>query len=313
MKTRHFIYFNLLVLVLLVFSGISFANPLDLDTKVDKDTITIGDRIKYEVILEYDDGIEIEPLVVAANLGAFEIKDYSIEEPKKTKSGRWTSKTTYIITTFTTGEYVIPPIKIKYKDLDGNENEISSDQIKINVKSVEKLPGEGDDIRPLKETVDIRGGFNIWAIIILILLLAIGVVIFFYFKRKKNIQKTPSEPPRPAEEIAMEELKALLDMKLIEKGMVKEYYIRLSDIMRKYIEGRYKIFAMEETTWELYQEMRVKRIERKHVDKIRDFLEDCDLVKFAKYIPTKKEIGEVYGKAQEIIKLNSKSQIPNTK
>ncbi len=104
MKTRHFIYFNLLVLVLLVFSGISFANPLDLDTKVDKDTITIGDRIKYEVILEYDDGIEIEPLVVAANLGAFEIKDYSIEEPKKTKSGRWTSKTTYIITTFTTGE-----------------------------------------------------------------------------------------------------------------------------------------------------------------------------------------------------------------
>ncbi len=139
----------------------------------------------------------------------------------------------------------------------------------------------------------------------MILLLAIGVVIFFYFKRKKNIQKTPSEPPRPAEEIAREELKALLDMKLIEKGMVKEYYVRLSDIMRKYIEGRYKIFAMEETTWELYQEMRVKRIERKHVDKIRDFLEDCDLVKFAKYIPTPKEISEIYKHAQDIIEMTT--------
>jgi len=297
----------LIVLVLLFSSAVAFAEEVVLETKVDKATITIGDRIKYEVILEYDDGIEVEPISTAGNLGAFEIKDYHIEGPEKAKSGRWLSKTSYTITTFTTGEFTIPAIEIKYKDLSGNQNEISSEEIKITVEGVERLPGEGDDIRPLKAPVDIKEGFIFW-LIILILLFAAGFGTFFYFRRKRHVQKMPAPPPRPPEEIAMEELRALLEMRLIEKGMVKEYYIRLSDIMRKFIEGRYMILAMEETTWELYQEMRTKRIERKHADKIRDFLEDCDLVKFAKYIPTQKEIDEIYKQAEEIVQMTTSKE-----
>jgi hypothetical protein len=49
----------------------------------------------------------------------------------------------------------------------------------------------------------------------------------------------------------------------------------------------------------------LKKIERVHVDKIRDFLEDCDLVKFAKYIPTQKEIEEAYSKAKEIVEVTT--------
>ena len=167
-----------------------------------------------------------------------------------------------------------------------------------------------NDIRPLKLPVEIKGIFPIIPFIILVLLLGVAIAAFIYFRKQRCTKEEPVALLRPPEEIAMEELRMLLEAKLIEKGMIKEYYIRISDIVRKYIEGKYKIFALDKTTWELYQEMRLKKLQRAHVDKIRDFLEDCDLVKFAKYIPTHKEIELAYTSAKEIIKETSLSCKP---
>ena len=161
-----------------------------------------------------------------------------------------------------------------------------------------------DDIRPLKSPIEISE-ISLWPFIILALLIICGVLAFIYFKRKRHVEKESLLPPRPPEQIAMEELRFLLDMKLIEKGLVKEHYIRLSDIVRKYIEGRFRISVLDRTTWELYQEMRIKKIKREWTDRIRDFLEDCDLVKFAKYIPSEKEIDEAYNQAKEIVEITT--------
>jgi len=156
-----------------------------------------------------------------------------------------------------------------------------------------------NDIRPLKDVVEISGRFPVFLVIVLILA-ALVIAAFIYFKKKK-VEEKPALSPRPAEEIARNALSALKESKLIEKGLIKEYYIRLSDIIRTYIENRYRIFAMDRTTWELFQEMKSKRIERLRLEKINDFLEDCDMVKFAKYTPDQKEIEEIYKKAEEII------------
>jgi len=165
-----------------------------------------------------------------------------------------------------------------------------------------------NDIRPLKGPVDIKEGIAFWPLIALFLLLVLGILIFLYFKRRKDTSQINTTPSKSPYEIAIEELNVLLDMKLIEKGLVKEYYIRLSDIMRKFVEARFKIFALDRTTWELYREMRLKKIERKRVDRIRDFLEDCDLVKFAKYIPSRKEIETSHSKAKDIIDICAESK-----
>jgi hypothetical protein len=161
-----------------------------------------------------------------------------------------------------------------------------------------------NDIRPLKGPLEISAGFPIWLFIVLILA-ALIIALSVYFKKKKGIKTKPDMHPRLPEEIARDGLKALLEMRLAEKGLIKEYYIRLSDIIRGYIEDRYRIFAMDRTTWELYYEMKSNKIERSHIDKINDFLEDCDMVKFAKYRPTEKEIGDIYEKAEEIIDITT--------
>ncbi len=164
-----------------------------------------------------------------------------------------------------------------------------------------------NDIRPLKDVVEISGRFPALLVIVLILA-ALVIAAFIYFKKRKEIEEKPALPQRPAEEIARDALKALLEMELIEKGLIKEYYIRLSDIIRTYIENRYRIFAMDRTTGELFQEMKSKKIERLHIDKINDFLEDCDMVKFAKYTPGQKEMEGAYVKAEEIVEITTPKQ-----
>jgi hypothetical protein len=291
-------------IILLLLCEPLFAEPVNLEVKVDRDKITIGDKIKYEVIVEYDNGVEIEPYATGKNLGEFEIKDYKIEVPQKIKSGRLISRAIYTIATFTTGEFTIPGLKIKYKDLDKQEKEISSNEIKIKVESVKPSPNDKDDIRPLAGPAEIKGVLPAWVFVVFILLI-VSIAVFAYLKKKKEKEEKPALPPAPAEEIARGALNALKEANLIEKGLIKEYYIRLSDIIRAYIENRYRIFAMDRTTWELFQEMRSKRIERLHVDKINYFFEDCDMVKFAKYTPVRKEIEEAYKKAEEMIEITT--------
>ena len=159
-----------------------------------------------------------------------------------------------------------------------------------------------DDIRPLKAPVEIKESIIPFLFAILVLLLiGAGILGFIYFRKKSRAAAAPIDIYRTPEEIAMDELKSLAEMNLIEKGMIKEYYIKLSDIIRCYIERKYGILAIDRTTYELYQEMRIKKIERLHIDTIRDFLEDCDLVKFAKYIPGQKEAQGAYQKVEYII------------
>src|SRR3989338_486856 len=162
--------------------------------------------------------------------------------------------------------------------------------------------GDVDDIRPLKAPVEIKESIIPFLFAILVLLLiGAGILGFIYFRKKSRAAAAPIDIYRTPEEIAMDELKSLAEMNLIEKGMIREYYIKLSDIIRCYIERKYGILAIDRTTYELYQEMRIKKIERLHIDTIRDFLEDCDLVKFAKYIPGQKEAQGAYQKVEYII------------
>jgi hypothetical protein len=106
-------------------------------------------------------------------------------------------------------------------------------------------------------------------------------------KRKKN----SFEKRRPAHLIALEDMEKLEKDGLIERGIVKEYYFRLSDIFRTYIENRFDIPAVEQTTPELVPEInRLEKTDSEVKLKAEEFLKYSDLVKFAKYSPQQEEI-----------------------
>jgi hypothetical protein len=90
-------------------------------------------------------------------------------------------------------------------------------------------------------------------------------------------------------------------MGLLAMGEYKRHYALVADALRRYIERRYGIEAMERTTWEIVVSMRQAPLERPTVATFEAFLSGCDLVKFAKYIPPPEEMEKVVGRAKAIV------------
>ncbi|HLA39979.1 MAG TPA: hypothetical protein VJ417_08280 [Candidatus Glassbacteria bacterium] len=118
--------------------------------------------------------------------------------------------------------------------------------------------------------------------------------------RLRGIQ--PQAPARLAHLVALEELDRIKGLGLIEKGEIKTFHILVSDSIRNYIKARYGVDAPEMTTWELIDELKyLGRVGQSASRLIAEFLEACDLVKFAKYRPKIVEINATFNQAYEIV------------
>ncbi len=161
-----------------------------------------------------------------------------------------------------------------------------------------------DDIRDVKPPVDLPPNyFFLYAILIGLLVLG-GILLIrrFLKPRKKEIKRQPPGPVKTPWEIAYENLEKLLAQKLIEQGMVKEYYIQLSDIVRRYLEDRFSIRAPEMTTEEFL--ISLKSHSALPVDQksfLKDFMNQCDMIKFARHPATAEEMELSYILAKRLV------------
>ena len=92
----------------------------------------------------------------------------------------------------------------------------------------------------------------------------------------------------------------MLALNLTEKGKIKEYYDKLSDIIRFYISRTYSVDGMEKTTTELYSMLKNK-ITPEQNRELKNYLINCDFVKFAKLIPNQEEIRNDFNTAKNFI------------
>src|SRR5512138_714655 len=81
---------------------------MEIKTSVDKAEVYIGDLITYKVTITHDSSITLVPPPLGANLGAFDVKDYQADIETKLDGGRVQNQTTFVLSTFTTGDYIIP-------------------------------------------------------------------------------------------------------------------------------------------------------------------------------------------------------------
>jgi len=139
----------------------------------------------------------------------------------------------------------------------------------------------------------------------LILLVILLVLAFLFVLRRilrRRIPGRSSERIRQPHERAYELLESLLREDLPGRGQVKEYYIRLSDIVRRYLEARFAVRSPEMTTEEFLGTLREAQfLTREQKGTVREFLSQCDMVKFAKYGPSPDEIGASYEAARRLV------------
>ncbi|MEW5767183.1 MAG: BatD family protein [bacterium] len=300
--------------------------PVKVAAEVDQTTILIGDRITYKVTVEADPEVDLVPPDATANLAGFEIKDYKVSGPKKSW---WTKKVVtvyeYTFTIFATGEYEIPPLLVEYtypkaqrlksepppnQETEEIKHSVSTKAIKILVEGVKPSIDNKDDIRDIKSPLSIPYSRLFYLVLASILLVIGGAIGGYLFYQRRKVREVVSAPLRSPEEIAYERLKNLNGSNLLAEGKLKKYYIILSETIRAYLEAKFEIPVLDRTTNELYEEMRQAELDQSFCHKVKDFLEQCDLVKFAKYRPTRVTIEADFETGWSIVRASPKPQTP---
>lgn len=264
----------------------------------DRSESLIGDKVNVEVSAFPEKEMEFlfpETLDLPQDISLISVEPIKTNFLKKSKTGNL-----YTYAIYRTGTNVIPPLEIKYKN-EGEDNwkSILTRQVPVEVKSL--LDPESTDIRDIKGLFDRKNALKPFFVSAVLLLVILCVVFLWIKKRRKDILEA-AERVRPPDEEAYEKLRELRAMKLPEKGLVKEYYIKLSEIVRYYLEGRFSFRAPEMTTEEFLESLRESpELKIEHKQLLKEFLSHCDMVKFAKYGPTPLEMLDSFSSAEKLV------------
>lgn len=201
------------------------------------------------------------------------------------KSGQYEYHQLVNLIVFDTGQIQLPQFQFLVNN-NGKLDTIISDPILVHVAGVKIDTTK--DIKDIKEPLKIPLTFQeILPYIIGAFILAImaGLITWFIMERKKKKQPIDEKYLLPPHVWAIKELDKLQQEKLWQTGEVKNYYSRLTDIARTYIELRYKIPAMEKTTDELMASMHKGMVKQSLKKELNEVLVLSDFVKFAKAQP----------------------------
>ncbi len=286
----------------LLFSAYAWAaadTEISVKAEVNRAEITIGEPLEYTVQVRHGAGVKVLSRVPPPPEDLFKIK--KVEDIDRKEGGQMIEGRKYTLTAFQLGEFVIDPVKIEYRAGEGQPQILETNKIYISVTSVAKGE-EKKDIRGLKATIALVQKYG-WMIIsgVLLALAAAGVVFYLKFRKNPELFLKPAEPPLSPDEEALNALNRLFDSDLMRRGKIKEYYLKLSEILRVYFEKRFQILAIESTTYEILRELTLKEIDRGLLEKIQEVLEWADLAKFAKWVPEPAQVVVINQKAKQII------------
>ena len=255
---------------------------------VDTTEILIGDHLGFNILVAHGENQEILWPFWLDSLGGFELIGKPVLDTLR--RGKQLEEIQQLtLTVFDSGAYRIPPIPIRYTTNGGTDTlSVMTDPKQVLVHSVAVDTTQA--IKPIKALLDAPITFREilpWLLVGMLALLIIGGLVFWFFYRKKpeTIFTGPPPPQIPPHEVAMRKLAQLEQKKLWQEGAIKTYYVELTDILREYLEGRYKVSALESTTDEIVSELSAKEIPVRQFEQLKELLTRADFAKFAKLRP----------------------------
>lgn len=290
MKTL--LYISILILTTLRLT----AQDVHVSATIDTNVILIGEQTEIELTINYrrDEGdVKIEfPLLYDTISELVEIVSKSkIDTLMPDKEDPYLSQQTQriSISSFDSGYYVIKPFVFIV-----NSDSISTEALLIEVQNmaVDTAKAIFDVKPPLEEPFSIIDWVKEnwqWITAILVGILALVLLIVYLVKRPQKEKVIIETPTIPAYVIALEKLEKIKADKLWQTGKVKKYHSKISETIREYIENRYQVNALEQTTDEIMMGLRFHSINADLLSKLNQILTLADLVKFAKENPLPNE------------------------
>lgn len=261
---------------------------------IDSTTLFIGDQTDLHLRATCEAGEQVQmPVLTEQLVDGIEIVDRTIVDTTTLQDGRVQYNQYLTLTSFQDSLFYIEPLAFVSGD-----DTVWSESLMLNV--VQPFEMDSTDMA----ITDIKGLYNApiwwWGILrwVLLALAIAGVGIGGYYlitylrSRLGDASETdvPTEPLRPAEEVALEKLDAIREQKIWQNGQVKEYHTQLTDVVREYIARRFEVSSTEQTSDETLRAMRGLLSDKKELyEDLRKMLTLADLVKFAKWTTTPDE------------------------
>jgi hypothetical protein len=282
-----------LIFSILIFFALLF-NVKGQDIKVtasfDTSRIYIGDQIEFKITIDQPADLQLAIVSFKDSLiKNIEILSGPAIDTTK-RDGRTIIEHNYLITSFDTGRYQLPPVYVETKS-DNDVKRFYSDYTFLEVVRTDITPPDNaqifDIIAPYKAPIGL-GEILPWLLALLLaaMLAYLGIRLYKKYSRQKTVDETIEELPDPAHIIAFRELEKLKAEELWQHGEIKLYYTILTEILRQYLENRFGVNSLELTTDEtLTMLLRSGFKKDKNYKQLKNILEEADMVKFAKYNP----------------------------
>lgn len=301
---------------------VSEKGPVKLVVRLSPRTPRLSDLVELEVEVTAQPDIDIKPPVFGQAVGDFLVRDYTEKSDERTKLE--SQKTQKIVKRFQyrlepvhAGQHLIRSVAIEFVDnragseSRGKPSTIESEPIEVEVTS--ELGGKVPSLSDLKPMLAPRplstaSSWN-WLWLALPGILIVGLIAWFYRRRKSQADEPITLSPT---EVAQAALAALLSENLPAQSRFQEFYLRLTGIVRYYIEGTTGVRAPEQTTEEFMRAMRSGNLFRaEQAVRLKEFLEAADMVKYAGQQPNSDQIELSIGRAREFVEMRSPLLVPS--
>ncbi len=300
-------------LFLISISSFGQETAAEVRAMIDSNKIKVGDQAHLTIQVSYSAGNNvIFPVLkdtLSGGISIVEIKEidtaYDADDVKiKILSQELT------ITAWDSGFYPIEPFLFIV-----NGVELKTQPLLLEVFDV-KISPDADikDIKGIAETPFsflefLKTNWYYFVIGLILILLIIGLV-WYLNNRPEEVKEMPKPKPTiPAHLEALSALDELAKKKLWQQNKVKAYYSELTHILRVYLERRFEIHALEQTSDEIILALRSSDIPEAEKKKVMHVLLLADMVKFAKEQPIGSENDAAMVDVKKVVELTKPSEV----
>ena len=267
---------------------------------------TVGDRIPLTLHITYEISIPAPETLISPADDRSEIVNQTTTKPQRGRGTR-NIETLVEIVCWTPGDHASPSAAISFLDPDGQPQTLLVEPIPIQIKSV--LSEEDTQKKDIKPQANLPRP-PIWGWILVAVIAAsmiYGLILWLLQRRKRASENTMDNDlpydPRPPEEIALTELARIESLDLPSQDEFQHHYTLVSDCIRRYFEARFNIPAIDRTTNEFLHEINQATLNRPVLHSVSSLLNEADLVKFAKAIPTLSAARQLIQQARALIEI----------
>lgn len=275
-----------------------------LTVAISTNTIHVGDLIQLRLMAVHGTNVHLNPPDL--NDGKKIMVRARRDAAEKLPDGRVREVLDYAITSLTTGYHILATSPgLVWTRADGSTTQTPLPFVAFKVQST--LTSTNADLREMRDLHGLASWpdrFPRWLVALLISAVIVGLgawLLHLYLRRARRI--AANAPPIPPHDAALAALQALLARGLIEQNQFEPFYVEVSAIARRYLEARFQLHAPEQTTEEFLRDVAsVGKLTPAHQQLVTDFLEQSDLVKFARYQPDQNSMRAAYSAAEKLVK-----------